>query len=262
MTGCGGGSGKDVEVYELTAENIGSSTPTDDRADEEAETAETEGVSADYVGGQLSGVDFSAKWNNPLEELPEPTIALPRKYSGSYKDEFNDSNYIHWADAEKIGIEPLTDTRSHWRGRPLVKIRSCSDFYVEELTHSRPYLVPEAALTLHEIGRRFNDTLRSRGGGDYLIRVTSVLRTPETVARLKRSNRNAVDSSVHQLGTTVDISYARFAAYSSAKPRSMDDLKLILAEVLSAMRSEGKIWVKHERHQPCFHITARGQRRE
>ncbi|WP_356937065.1 DUF5715 family protein [uncultured Duncaniella sp.] len=31
----------------------------------------------------------------------------------------------------------------------------------------------------------------------------------------------------------------------------------MLGEVLKAMREEGKLWVKHERGQPCFHITAR-----
>lgn len=206
--------------------------------------------------------DTVEQWNHPLAEMPEPTVALRVRYIGDYGKLFNDSNYIHWAEAERIGIEMLTDTRSHWQlRRPLVKVVSCKDFYVEDLTHSRPYLVPEAAEMLHEIGRRFNDTLRTRGGGDYRIKVTSVLRTPESVAKLQRRNRNAVDSSVHQLGTTVDISYSRFAADSDRLPRSVVDLKGILAEVLYAMREEGKLWVKHERKQPCFHITVREVKR-
>ncbi|WP_290380381.1 DUF5715 family protein, partial [uncultured Duncaniella sp.] len=56
---------------------------------------------------------------------------------------------------------------------------------------------------------------------------------------------------------TFDISYASFIADNSDNPRSVDDLKGILGEVLKAMREEGKLWVKHERGQPCFHITAR-----
>lgn len=196
--------------------------------------------------------------NRPLDTLPEPTVALKVRHVGHYRDIFNDSNYVHLASAEAIGITPMSDTRSHWElRRPLVKIRSCEDFYVEPLTYSRPYLVPEAAELLHEIGRRFNDSLRARGGGDYLIRVTSVLRTPESVARLRRRNKNAIDSSVHQFGTTFDISYARFAAYSDRLPRSMVDLKGILAEVLHGLRNEGRCHVKFERKQPCFHITAR-----
>lgn len=110
---------------------------------------------------------------------------------------------------------------------------------------------------LHEIGRRFNDTLAARGGGKYRIKVTSVLRTPETVRRLRRANGNAVDSSVHQLGTTVDISYVRFAVDATEKTHSAEELKGVLAEVLYAMREEGKCWVKYEIKQPCFHVTAR-----
>lgn len=203
-------------------------------------------------------VDSSSEYNSPLRELPEPTIGLKTRNIGRLDQLFNDSNYIHWNDAEKIGITPLTDTRSHWHpGQALEKVVACEDFYVEPLTHSRPYLVPRAAAVLHEIGRRFNDSLEARGGGDYRIKVTSVLRTPESIARLRRRNKNAIDSSVHQLGTTFDISYANFAAFSDRTPRAMADLKVLLAEVLLAMREEGKIWVKYERKQPCFHISAR-----
>lgn len=204
-------------------------------------------------------VDTVSRWNNPLPDMPEPCIAMKvKRFATSYYRMFNDSNYIHWADAEKIGIEPMTDSRSHWQlRRPLVKMTSCEDFYIEPLKYSRPYLVPEGAAMLHEIGRRFRDTLRARGGGDYRIKVTSLLRTPSGVARLRRRNRNAVDSSVHQLGTTVDISYSRFIADTDSIPRSQEDLKAVLAEVLYAMRMEGKCWVKHEHNQPCFHISAR-----
>lgn len=178
----------------------------------------------------------------------------------SLADVFNDSNYVHRASAEKIGIDPLGDTRSHWQlRRPLVKVGSCADYYLEPLTYSRPYMVPEGAAMLHEIGRRFRDTLRARGGGDYRIKVTSVLRTPDSVRRLRRCNRNAIDSSVHQLGTTVDISYVKFVEDSPDVPRGAGDLKNILAEVLYAMRAEGKCWVKFEIKQPCFHVTARGK---
>ena len=86
-----------------------------------------------------------------------------------------------------------------------------------------------------------------------------MLRTPEGVKKLRRRNRNAVDSSVHQMGTTVDVSYSRFMAYDEVMPRSAEDLKNLLAEVLYAMRNEGKCWVKYERKQPCFHITVRKQ---
>lgn len=202
-------------------------------------------------------IDTVSRYLRRLDSMPEPTQRIKVNYFGNLRPFFNDSNYVHWAEAEKFGIRPLTDTRSHWQlRRPIVKVTTNPDFYLDTLIFSRPYLVPEAAATLHEIGHRFRDTLMVRGGGDYRIKVTSLLRTPQTVRRLRRRNRNAVDSSVHQLGTTFDISYAAFIANNAEHPRSVDDLKGILAEVLKAMREEGKILVKYEVGQPCFHITA------
>lgn len=206
----------------------------------------------------LEKVDTVSFYKRHLEKMPEPTQRIKVNYFGNLRPYFNDSNYVHWAEAERYGLRPITDTRSHWQlARPIVKITSCADYYLDTLIFSRPYLVPEAARTLREIGHRFRDTIAARGGGDYRIKVTSVLRTPHTVKRLRRRNRNAIDSSVHQLGTTFDISYASFVASSPAPARSVDDLKGILAEVLRAMREENKIWVKYEVGQPCFHITAR-----
>lgn len=193
-----------------------------------------------------------------LEKMPEPTQRIKVNYFGNLRPFFNDSNYKHWAEAERYGIRPLTDTRSHWHiDRPIVKVTTCADYYLDTLIYSRPYLVPEAEARLREIGHRFRDTIAARGGGDYRIKVTSLLRTPYTVKRLRRRNRNAIDSSVHQLGTTFDISYASFVASSPAPARSVDDLKGILAEILREMRQEDKIFVKYEVGQPCFHITAR-----
>lgn len=216
------------------------------------------------VAEELQDDEQAAPGENPhdscLEQMPEGVVRMKVNYFGSYAKYFNDSNYVHLAEAEKIGIRPLTDARSCWQlRRPIVRINSCEEYYVDSLTYSSPYLVREAAAALKEIGTRFRDSIAARGGGDYRVKVTSVLRTPHTVALLRRRNRNAIDSSVHRYGTTFDISYAKFAANSDALPRSSSDLQGVLAEVLKAMRQEGKIWVKYERHQPCFHITARGR---
>ena len=206
----------------------------------------------------LEKLDTVSFYRRHLEKMPEPTHRIKVNYFGNLRPYFNDSNYVHWQEAESYGLQPLSDTRSHWQlNRPIVKVTTCADYFLDTLIFSRPYLVPEAAATLREIGHRFRDTIAARGGGDYRIKVTSVLRTPQTVRRLRRRNRNAIDSSVHQLGTTFDISYASFVASSPAPARSVDDLKGILAEVLKAMREENKIWVKYEVGQPCFHITAR-----
>lgn len=185
-------------------------------------------------------------------------VGIDVRHVGQFDRVFNDSNHVHLAEATRIGIEPLTDTRSFWHmRRPLVKIETNPDFVLDNLTHSQPYLIPEAAEMAHEIGRRFRDSLSSRGAGDYRIKITSVLRTPDGVRRLRRVNRNAVEASVHQMGTTIDITYATFVPAPGAPLHRTEQLKAVLAEVLAAMRSEGKLWVKYEKQQPCFHITVR-----
>lgn len=243
---CGGDKTKVADAVEFSA------SPKSDEAHPTVIPPAASSV-APVQSGYEPGVE------NPLEEMPGNCVPLHTNSVGNLCEVFNDSNYVHWNEAERIGIKPLSDMRTHWNpGRRLYRIASCRDFWLDSLTHSRPYLVAEGVAVVHEIGRRFRDSLKARGGGDYRIRVTSVLRTPDAVRRLRRINRNAIDSSVHKMGTTVDISYAQFIADNASVPRTAESLKALLAEVLMAMRNEGKIFVKYERKQPCFHITARG----
>lgn len=193
-----------------------------------------------------------------LDSMPPGGIRLDVDRSISHGREFNDSNYLHLNAANEIGIQPIGSEMDAWNiDRPIVKVESCRDFYIDKLTHSLPYLVPEAEILLHEIGRSFRDTLASRGGGDYRIKVTSILRTNSSIKRLRRRNRNAVGGSAHLYGTTFDISYSNFVCDSLTTPRTTEDMKLLLAEILRQYRDQGRCYVKHERKQSCFHITAR-----
>lgn len=178
---------------------------------------------------------------------------------GSLAEIFNDSNKFQYAAAERIGITPIHSIGDafHTR-RPLVKISDCEYYHVDSLTHSVPYLVPEAASLLRLIGKNFADSLRSRGAGGYIITATSFLRTPQSVKQLRRVNRNATDSSTHQFGTTFDISYTKFQPTRSGADLHEGDMKNLLAEVLYDLRRQRKCMVKFERKSPCFHITATG----
>ncbi len=179
---------------------------------------------------------------------------------GRLRDIFNDSNKYQYAFAERIGIAPMTGVHDAYHTRrPIVKIQSNDLYTIDSLTHSMPFLVPEAARLLTDIGRGFRDSLKSRGAKGYRIRVTSLLRTPHTVKRLRRVNRNATDSSTHQFGTTFDISYARFDCFDSTRVIPQEDLKNLLAEVLLDLRNKERCMVKFERKSPCFHITATGK---
>ncbi len=171
---------------------------------------------------------------------------------------FRDSNYHHLEEAGLIGITPIECVEDAWNiSRPVVMIKSCRNYYVDSLTHSLPFLVPEAAKLLDDIGRSFRDSLSVRGGGDYRVKVTSVLRTSSSVAGLRRRNRNAVERSAHLYGTTFDLSYLKFICDSVTVPRTQEDLKNLLAEIIYDYKSQGRCYVKYERKQSCFHITAR-----
>ena len=177
---------------------------------------------------------------------------------GHLRQLFNDSNSVQLAAARELGIKSPASLAEAWSNpRALVPVSSCADFYIDELKHSYPYLVPEAATLLHDIGAAFNDSLAARGGGAYRMKVTSLLRTPATVSRLRRVNRNAVGESTHTFGTTFDISYSRFICDSVTTARTFEDLKNLLGEVLLDFKKQGRCYVKMERRQACFHITAR-----
>lgn len=171
---------------------------------------------------------------------------------------FNDSNYLHLQAARAAGVEPAFDDRQLWENScGIVKVYSDSNIFIDSLTHSFPYLTRHAADLLYEIGRRFNDTLQARGGGDYRLKVTSIYRTPHTVSKLRRVNRNATQESAHQYATTFDISYSKFICDNAAGTRrTFEDLKNLLAEIVNDLRNEGRCYVKHERKQACLHITA------
>lgn len=180
------------------------------------------------------------------------------RYFRNYSRNFNDLNNKHLKAARKWGIDPLSSPAElkKLKGR-LEKIESCSLFEVDKLTHSEPYLVPKAHQLLRTISRNFRDSLASKGLSAYKLVVTSVLRTDESVKRLRRKNLNASSNSAHLFGTTFDIAYARFKKDSWRGEVRMEKLKSVLAEVLYNLRKDKRCYVRYEYKQGCFHITVR-----
>lgn len=176
---------------------------------------------------------------------------------------FNDLNDTHLAAATEIGIKPLASRAGMTSAtRKLYLVggpnRFEEPYVVDELTHSSPFLVEEAYNLLHDISRNFQDSLKSKHLPAYSVIVTSVLRTDEDVDKLSLRNINASQRSVHCYGTTVDITYRRFAKHDDESPDAREiDLKAVLAEVLLDLKKAGRCYVKYEVKQACFHITAR-----
>lgn len=165
-------------------------------------------------------------------------------------------NDVQLLSAKQNGVSPVQNrVEAEHRKQELVFVGYNPYYEVKKLYNSIPYLVPTASVLLQEIGRSFMDSLQLKGIPANKILVTSVLRTKEDIAKLRSFNRNASENSCHQYGTTFDIAYNKY--YALTRPVRDDTLKWVLAEVLNTLRSQKRCYVKHERHQGCFHITVR-----
>lgn len=180
-------------------------------------------------------------------------------YNGSYNRDFNDLNEPHLKSAKLIGIEPVADREEaeHLK-KKLKEIKSNKYYTIRELTHSIPFLVPQASDLLDKIGKNFNDSLKSLNAPKYKLIVTSVTRTKGDVKRLRKGNGNASENSAHMYATTFDISWSKYEKDSKRETElTPDQLKMVLASVLRDLRKQDLCYIKHERKQACFHITAR-----
>lgn len=241
-------------VYDTPADTVSAQKDSDESISRESLAVTSD--SASQISPDSPTDTLNA--NKSSDKKPEPVrdIRIKGKFAGRLKDVFNDSNEYQLRHARRLGISPVTGLGSLYNTRrPLVMVATNEDFMIDELTHSFPFLVPEAARLLHDIGRSFRDSVAARKGGDYRIIVTSVLRTPTTVKKLRRVNRNATDQSTHQYATTFDITYNRFDCVSGQDKTNFGDLKTILAEVIRDLHAEGRCMVKYEVKSPCFHIT-------
>lgn len=194
----------------------------------------------------------------PIENHPV------RIYDVNFSREFNDMNDDQLAVAQAIGIPPVANREdAEARKRKLVKLEDTVTYVVDSLTHSIPYLIPSAKDLLDDIGRVFQDSLRAKGLNPYKLVVTSVLRTEEDVARLRRRNINASENSTHRYGTTFDLSYWRYVKIPDLRGRPYEDvppeyLRAVLGQVLKDFHDQGRrCYIKYEKKQNCFHITVR-----
>ena len=181
----------------------------------------------------------------------------------SYTATFPDTNAVQLVAAQKWGVTPVKNREdAESRKRELVYIGSNPYFHVDPLYSSIPYLVPRAAVLLQDIGQAFFDSLYVKGVPFHKLIVTSVLRSQDDVAKLRRRNGNATENSCHLYGTTFDICYNRYQTVQDPDgPRRRmvrnDTLKWVLSEVLRDMREQQRCYIKYEVKQGCFHMTVR-----
>ena len=184
---------------------------------------------------------------------------IPKAPQVSYSDMFPDMNDIQLAAARRGGLRSPERVSEPAACDELVRVESCGAYVIDTLRHSKPYLVPQAAMLLTYIAHRFGE-IQDERGVETKVRpiVTSLLRSGGDVRRLRRVNRNASENSCHVYGTTFDLSYTRFADASGTAQADNGRYKDMLAQALYELRFEGLCYVRYERRQPCFHITVRG----
>ena len=195
------------------------------------------------------------------EPIVEDTMVAYPGRTFSYKDKFRDTQAKQEQAAKALGLATPPQNRQEaakMRSR-LTLIQTNENFIVDSLTHSIPYLVPAAAAELESIGKEFADILQRNGLPHYRFYVTSVLRTKDDVKQLQKSgNINATSNSCHCYGTTFDLAYYRYDKVTRTREYMHEDnIKLVLGQVLLNHQRAGKIYVKYEHKQACFHITVR-----
>jgi hypothetical protein len=195
-----------------------------------------------------------------------------------------DANATQIARARQLGIRRGADFEQEVAAGRLVPLADSTRYWVvRELDYSVPYVTPATEAMLAEIGERFRARLDSIGLPPFRIEITSVLRTPEKQAALRRSNPNAAQGvSAHEFGTTVDVAYRRFGPpvgglrdLATEQPLATHpevvqhhdslmvelaalrgaEMQAVLGRVLHEMRSEGKLLVMMERRQTVYHMT-------
>ena len=181
----------------------------------------------------------------------------------NYLAAFPDTNAVQLVAANKWGVTPVKNRQdAESRKRELVYVGANPYYHVDPLYSSIPYLVPRAAVLLQDIGQAFFDSLYVKGVPMHKLIVTSVLRSQEDVAKLRRRNGNATENSCHLYGTTFDICYNRYRTVENPNGPSRrmvrnDTLKWVLSEVLRDMREQKRCYIKYEVKQGCFHMTVR-----
>ena len=194
-------------------------------------------------------------------EIKETSLVSYPGRTFSYKDKFRDLQSKQVQAAQAIGLRtPPQNRQEAVRMRSTLReIKTNDNYIVDSLTHSIPYLVPVAANELDCIGAEFADILQRNGLPHYRFYVTSVLRTKDDVRHLQKSgNVNATAQSCHCYGTTFDLAYSRFDKVTRTHEyMHQDNLKLVLGQALLNEQRAGRIYVKYEWKQACFHITVR-----
>lgn len=178
------------------------------------------------------------------------------------KSKFKDINSEQLAHAQTNGLKSIIKDKEQYESQIdslieegiLVRITPNKYYNIRRLTHSYPYLTPEARDLLNLIGKRFQANLQAEGLPKYKFQISSLLRTIEFQRQLTRQNVNATYGiSAHYYGTTFDIAYDKY----DRRGKSHQDPKVeaVLEKTLRELREECRMMIIRESSNKCFHMT-------
>lgn len=178
------------------------------------------------------------------------------------KSKFRDINSEQLLHAQNNGLKKIIENKKQFESQIdslidndiLVKIKPNKYYNIRRLTHSYPYLTPEAKDLLNLIGKRFQANLQAEGLPKYKFQISSLLRTIEFQRQLTRQNINATYGlSAHYYGTTFDIAYDKY----DRRGKSIQDpqVEAILEKTLRELREECRMMIIRESSNKCFHMT-------
>ena len=178
-----------------------------------------------------------------------------------YLNELNDSfrNYFYksFNQGIKKNLNSALEIKTFVNKGVLEHIRNSKTYSIEKLKHSYAYLTPNSKSLLINIGTNFQQKLKNTNLKKTKIIVSSLLRTKESVLKLRRINKTAIKQSAHLHGTTFDICCSKFENKKNITKTEIESLKEILAKILFDLKKQKKCWVTYEKHQACFHIVNR-----
>ncbi|MFT3902252.1 MAG: DUF5715 family protein [Niabella sp.] len=158
----------------------------------------------------------------------------------------------HLLAAKKSGIGPVENVKhlnSLVSKNRLTAVKAKGKGYtIHKLTHSKPYLTPNAKRVMDDIAQQFYAKTKKT------ITITSLTRTIYDQNRLTNVNANATTGlSAHNYGVAFDISYIRFSKVKTPNAR----LEKQLEQLLIRFQQQGKIYYIKEKREMCFHVTVR-----
>src|SRR5688500_12282602 len=178
--------------------------------DVSTESPQSDGSEANVLTREMQRITAeAARIDSMFQPLP-----LLRPGDEAALTRFGNPQQLTRARALGVGrLLPAARIEELQRSGALVTLEDNEYWVIRDLDHSRPLAVPAVHALLTEIGTRFHSALRDIGAPPFRMEITSVLRTADDQAALRRINPNAAEGeSTHEYATTVDVLYSAFAA--------------------------------------------------